>query len=116
MSNIEKTRLELAKKAMKLKRKIDELQVEQNEILADMMETSGGESFTVPVPGKGQVQVVRATEGGIPQGVFDYIFSKDAFLTLSEARRRALTREGVVTLQEKVSSSRKASLRVKFNA
>ena len=116
MSNVTKTRLELAKKAIKIRKQIDILNSEFEDVLEDMLETSGGESFTTDVPGKGSVMVVRATEGGVPQGVFTPVFNVEAYNKLSEPRKKVLAKDKVVVMKEKISSSRKPSIRIKFNA
>ena len=112
---ITKEQLKAATKAMAIRAKINELQNDLNNTMDLLLEFSNQESYTVPVPGQGQVQIVGATEAGTPLGEFNYIFNKDKFLEMTETMRRKLAREGVVTLLEKLSSARKASIRIVFN-
>ena len=104
-----------AKRAIIIREEINGLQRDLDNILEDLLIYSDSESYTIPVPGQGQVQIVAATEAGLPSGKFDYIFNKDKFVEMTDAMKRKLSREGVVNLIEKVSSARKASVRIVLN-
>ena len=104
-----------AKRAIIIRGEINGLQKDLDSILEDLLVYSDSESYTIPVPGSGQVQIVAATEAGLPSGKFNYIFNKDRFLEMTDAMQRKLSREGVVNLIEKVSAARKASVRIVLN-
>ena len=109
------TQLDDAKDAIIIRTQIGELQKDLDDILGGLLPYSNGDSYTIPIPGQGSVQIIAATEAGLPSGTFDYVFHKDKFLEMSEAQIRKLHREGVVKLEEKFSSARKASLRITLN-
>ena len=112
---ITKEQLSAAKDAIKIRAKINRLQDDLDDILVDLLMYSNGKSYTIPVPDKGSVQIVAATEEGLSSGKFDYIFNKDKFLEMTDAMKRKLARDGVVKLIEKLSSARRASIRIALN-
>jgi hypothetical protein len=95
--------------------KIQSLNEDQQLLKPVLVDEANGQTLTIPVPGKGKVQVTAPSEVEPVPGEFTYSFDAAKFADLPQVLKRKMLQAGVVTQSPKTRGGANATVRVTLN-
>lgn len=95
--------------------KIASINDEQKSLKDDLIAEAGGETMTIPFPGKGKVTVTAPSDVEPVPGEFSYSFDAGKFADLPQVMKRKLLQLGIVVATPKTKGGAQATVRVTLN-
>jgi hypothetical protein len=108
--------LKAATQLIKNKMKIDALEADQKILKPALIAEADGKTLTIPVVGKGKVQVTAKTEQVVVPGKFNIQFDVSAYNELPQVMKRKLLSAGVVKSVPATEGGAEPSVRITLNA
>lgn len=103
----------IAARALSLKAQIENLEEQLSEYNTVFREYAEGETVNIVVPDIGKVQVTKPTPPSVKTG---RVLNEEAFLSASPELQKMLFGLGIISVETRTISERKASVKYTLNA